>query len=182
MKTTNKLASLLTAALMVAAPAVYASTQTPAQTPAENSLDTKVRHELRMLAYYSVFDDISFRVDQGKVTLFGEVTTPFLKDDAGNAIKRLEGVRSVDNELEVLPLSRFDDGIRLRTYRAIYGYGPLQRYAVDANPSIHIIVKNGNVTLAGVVNSKADRDMAYMRARTVPGAFTVNNDLRVEKD
>jgi hyperosmotically inducible protein len=155
---------------------VYGSSPVPAQ----RSLDDKVRHEIAMLPYYSVFDELSYRVDGDKVTLFGEVTQPALKRDAESAIKHLEGVGTLESHVEVLPLSRFDDDIRIRTYRAIYGYGPLSKYSLGVRPSIHIIVKDGNVTLSGVVNSKMDRDLAYLRANSVPGSFSVTNELQVQ--
>ena len=164
-------AALLAVAALV--PAAPSRTLSP--------LENKVRHQLVMLPYLNVFDDISFRVDGNTVTLFGEVTKPILKSDAGNVVKRVEGVARVENQIEVLPLSSFDDGIRLRTARAIYGYSPLQRYRMGAQPSIHIIVKNGNVTLTGFVSSDMDKQLAYMRANGVPGAFAVNNELQVEK-
>ena len=148
----------------------------------QKPLEEKIRHELNMLPYLGVFDDISFRVDGDKVTLLGEVARPILKSDAENAVKHIEGVRHVDNQVEVLPLSPFDNQIRLRAYYAIYGFGALNRYALGAHPSIHIVVKNGNVTLAGVVANSMDRDLAYVRARTVPGAFSVTNELRVENN
>jgi hyperosmotically inducible protein len=144
-------------------------------------LETKVRHELVRLPYLNVFDDVSFRVDGNKVTLFGEVTRPILKSDAGNAVKHIEGIAQVDNQIEVLPLSPMDDGIRLRTARAIYGYAPLQRYGGGTQPSIHVIVKNGNVTLMGFVNSDMDKQLAFMRANGVPGVFAVNNQLQTSK-
>jgi osmotically-inducible protein OsmY len=126
-----------------------------------------------------VFDELSYRVDGDKVTLFGEVTQPALKRDAESAIKHHEGVRTLESHVEVLPLSRFDDSIRVRTYRAIFGYGPLSRYSLGVRPSIHILVKNGNVTLSGVVNSKMDHDLAYLRANSVPGSFSVTNALQI---
>lgn len=163
------LAGLAMAALLPAAP--------PTLTPLEN----KVRHELIMLPYLNVFDDVSFRVDGGTVTLFGEVTQPYLKSDAENAVKHVEGVARVENQIEVLPLSRFDDAIRLRTARAIYGYAPLQRYGMGTQPSIRIIVKNGNVTLTGFVSTDMDKQLAYTRANGVPGVFAVQNQLQIDK-
>ena len=121
-------------------------------------------------------------MDGDKVTLLGQVARPILKSDAENAVKHIEGVRHVDNQVEVLPLSPFDNQIRLRAYYAIYGFGALNRYALGTHPSIHILVKNGNVTLAGVVANSMDRDLAYMRAQGVPGAFSVTNELRVENN
>jgi hyperosmotically inducible periplasmic protein len=140
----------------------------------------EVRHELVMLPYYSIFDNLSYRVDGNTVTLFGAVTRPTLKSDAENVVKRIEGVTQVNNQIEVLPLSPMDNRIRLAEYRAIYGYGPLQRYALGALPPIHIIVKNGNVTLQGVVANQGDKNLANIRANGVPGVFSVTNDLRVE--
>jgi len=165
----------MTAAL--AATMALASAAPPSITPLEN----KVRHELVMLPYLNVFDDISFRVDGNTVTLFGEVTQPVLRSDAGNVVKRVEGVARVENQIEVLPLSSFDDDIRLRTARAIYGYPALQRYGVGAQPSIHIIVKNGNVTLMGFVSTDVDKQLAFQRADAVPGVFAVNNQLQLNK-
>lgn len=156
------------------------SFQLKAEPPAP-LLQQKVRHELVMLPYFTVFDNLSYRVDNGVVTLMGEVTRPTLKSDAGRAVARVEGVTRVDNEIEVLPLSSFDDRIRIATYRAIYGYGPLQRYQMGALPAIHIIVKNGNVTLEGVVGTEMDRTLAYVQANKVPGVFSVSNDLKVAK-
>src|SRR6202035_1378889 len=141
----------------------------------------KVRHELLMLPYYGVFDDIAFRVDGGTVTLMGEVTRPTLKSDAENVVKRIEGVTNVVNQIEVLPLSPMDNQIRMAEYRAIYGDPVLStRYGYRALPSIHIIVKNGQVTLVGVVANEADRNLVNIRANGVPGVFSVTNNLQVE--
>lgn len=140
----------------------------------------EVRHELVMLPYYGVFDNLVYRVDGNKVTLLGQVTRPTLKSDAGNVVKRIEGVEKVDNQIQVLPLSPLDDKIRLAVYRAIYGHPGLDRYALQAVPPIHIIVENGKVTLEGVVANQGDKDLANIRANTVPGVFSVVNNLRVE--
>jgi hyperosmotically inducible protein len=134
-----------------------------------------------MLPYYGVFDNLSYRVDGGTVTLMGQVTRPTLKSDAANVVKRIEGVEKVDNQIQVLPLSSVDDRIRLAVYRAIYGQPGLDRYALQAIPPIHIIVDNGKVTLEGVVASQTDKDQANIRANGVPGVFSVVNNLRVEK-
>src|SRR6266853_2367834 len=148
---------------------------------APRDLRDAVRHELVMLPYYSVFDNFEYKVDNGAVTLYGEVTRPVLKSDAEHAVKHIEGVGQVVNEIKVLPLSPFDDRIRRATYRAIFGYGGLYRYAMGANPSIHIIVDNGHVTLEGVVSSQMDKNIAGIRANGVPGVFSVKNDLRVDR-
>lgn len=141
----------------------------------------EVRHQLVMLPYYSVFDDLGFIVNGSTVTLVGEVTKPILKDNAAKVVKNVEGVTSVVNNIEVLPLSAMDDDIRRRVYRAIYGDPVLStRYGFQALPSIHIIVKNGNVRLEGVVADEMDRNVAFIRANGVPGVFHVDNDLKIE--
>jgi hyperosmotically inducible protein len=149
--------------------------------PDENHIAREVRHQLVMLPYFGVFDDLGFTVNGSTVTLVGEVTRPTLKSDAGNVVKRVEGVTNVVNNIEVLPLSPNDDRIRRGVYRAVYGDATLStRYGFQALPSIHIIVKNGHVRLEGVVANEGDRNIAGIRANGVPGAFSVENDLRVE--
>jgi hyperosmotically inducible protein len=143
-------------------------------------LSREVRHELVMLPYYGVFDNLGYRVDGGAVTLMGQVTRPTLKSDAENVVKRIEGVERVVNNIEVLPLSPNDDQIRLATYRAIYSFPSLNRYALSAVPPIHIIVNNGKITLEGVVANEGDKNAAGVQANGVPGAFGVTNNLRVE--
>jgi len=147
----------------------------------ETRIAKEVRHQLIMLPYFGVFDDLGFTVDGGTVTLTGEVTRPILKSDAANVVKGIEGVTSVVNNIEVLPLSPNDDRVRIATYRAIYGDAALStRYGYRALPSIHIIVKNGNVRLEGVVANEGDKNIAGIRANGVRGTFSVQNDLRVE--
>jgi hyperosmotically inducible protein len=149
--------------------------------PDENRIAREVRHKLLMLPYYGVFDDLAFRVDGGTVTLLGAVTRPSLKSDAESAVKRIEGVERVINEIEVLPPSPMDDRIRMAEYRAIYGDSALStRYGFRSIPPIHIIVKNGHVDLEGVVANEADRNIANIRANSVPGVFSVTNNLQVE--
>jgi hyperosmotically inducible protein len=147
----------------------------------QERLEREVRHELVMLPYYGVFDNLVFKVEGYKVTLMGEVTRPTLKSDAEAVVKQIEGVEGVDNQIEVLPLSPNDDRIRLAVYRAVYRQASLSRYALQAVPPIHIIVKNGNVRLEGVVATEADKNLAGIRAKGVSGVFSVNNNLRVEK-
>jgi hyperosmotically inducible protein len=147
----------------------------------DSKLVREVRHELVMLPYYGVFDDLGFTVNGGTVTLMGEVTRPVLKSDAEGVVKHIEGVTQVVNQIEVLPLSTNDDRIRMDTYRKIYGDQALStRYGYRALPSIHIIVKNGNIRLEGVVANEMDKNIAGIRAKEVPGAFAVDNSLRVE--
>jgi hyperosmotically inducible protein len=134
-----------------------------------------------MLPYFGVFDNIAYKVDGYNVTLLGQVSRPTLKSDAENVVKKIEGVEKVDNQIEVLPTSPNDDRLRLELYRAIYGYPALQKYALGVQKPIRIIVKNGNVTLEGVVDSEADKNIANILAKGVSGAFSVTNNLQVVK-
>ena len=153
-----------------------------AQEPkAQQNMIKEVRHQLVLLPYYSVFDNLSFRLDGSKVILMGQVVRPTLKSDAEAAVKSIEGVSSVQNDIEVLPNSPMDDQIRRATYRAIYSEPGLSRYALSAVPSIHIIVKNGNVTLEGVADNDTDKNLAGLRANGVPNVFSVKNNLVVSK-
>ena len=156
-----------------------------AQTGNQANLDRitrEVHHQLALLPYYGVFDNLAYRVSpDGSVTLMGQVTRPTLKSDAENVVKRIEGVERVDNQIKVLPPSPMDDQIRMAVYRAIYGNPELSMYAVRAIPPIHIIVENGHVTLEGVVARQMDRQVAEMQAKSVPGVFSVTNNLRVEE-
>jgi hyperosmotically inducible protein len=143
----------------------------------------EVRHELVMLPYYGVFDSLSYKVDpDGTVTLIGQVARPVLKSDAEGAVKRIEGVTKVVNNIEVLPTSIIDDQIRRATYRAIFGNPALNEYQLRAVPPIHILVKNGHVTLEGVVARDMDKQIAGVQANSVPGVFSVTNNLIVEED
>jgi hyperosmotically inducible protein len=153
--------------------------RTPEQR-ALSSIEREVRHELVMLPYYGVFDNLTFQVNGSTVTLGGQVSRPTLKSSAENVVKDIEGVDKVVNNIEVLPTSPNDDRIRLAVFRAIYGHTALNRYALQAVPPIHIIVKNGNVTLEGIVANEADKNIANIQARGVQGVFEVTNNLRVE--
>jgi hyperosmotically inducible protein len=156
--------------------------QAPARDSAgyETWLTHQVRHELVMLPFYSVFDNLQYKVEGGKVTLLGQVTRPNIKSDAESAVKHIEGVEAVDNQIQVLPTSFNDDRIRRATFRAIYSYPTLQMYALRSVPTIHIIVDNGHVTLEGSVARESDKDVAGIRANAVPGAFSVTNNLHVD--
>lgn len=145
-------------------------------------LENRVRHELVMLPYYGVFDNLSFRLEGSKAILMGQVRRPTLKTSAARVVMNVEGIDNVDNQIEVLPNSPNDDNIRLATYRAIYGQSALQRYQLRAVPPIHIIVKNGNVTLEGVVATESDKNIAGIQAKGVSGVFSVTNNLRVEEE
>jgi hyperosmotically inducible protein len=148
----------------------------------EAELANQVRHQLVMLPWYSVFDNLQYTVQGNEVILSGEVVRPVLKDDAASAVKRIKGVQEVDDQIEVLPLSSFDNQIRFAELREICSFPSLQRYGMGTIPSIHIIVKNGHVTLEGVVDNQTDKDLAGLRANGVPNVFSVTNNLRVLKN
>jgi len=141
----------------------------------------EVRHELLMLPYLDVFDYLAFKVDGYNVTLLGQVTKPTLKSDAEAVVKKIEGVEKVDNQIEVLPVSPMDDRLRQRLFRAIYGSPSLQRYDMPVIKPIRIIVNKGHVTLEGVVDNEADKNVANIRANGVSGVFSVKNNLVVSK-
>jgi len=150
-----------------------------ASSRSQDRITKEVRHELLMLPWFGVFDNIAFRVDGSTVTLLGQVVRPSLKSDAENAVKHIEGVEKVVNQIEVLPTSPMDDRLRLELYRGIYGYPALEKYALGVQKPIRIIVKNGHVALEGVVDNEADKNLAGMRANGVPGIFLVTNNLQV---
>ena len=167
--------SVVLAALLLVPSVVFAD---PGANQAQ--IEHMVRHQILMLPYYGIFDDISFQVTGDTVTLEGAVHWPTLRSEAEHVVSRIEGVHKVVNNLEVLPVSSFDNQIRWAVARSVYFYPALQRYAQGAHPSIHIIVKNGNVQLDGVVDNTMDSQVAYMRALSVPNTFSVTNNLRVE--
>ena len=152
----------------------------PASDTAMTKTEQQVRKEILMLPNYNVFDTFSFRLDGDAVTLMGKVTRPALKSDAENAVRRIEGVTSVNNQIEVLPLSPNDDRLRLSLYRAIYGHPTLETLAIRAVPPIHLIVENGHVTLEGAVPNAAAKSIAEVQANTVSGVFSVTNKLLVD--
>jgi hyperosmotically inducible protein len=142
-------------------------------------IQREVRHELLMLPYFGVFDNISFQVNGGTVTLMGQVTRPVTKSDAENVVKHIEGVDRVNNKIEVLPPAPMDDQLRLTLFRAIYGNPALEKYSLGVQKPIRIIVKSGHVTLEGVVDNESDKNIAGIRANSVPGVFSVTNNLQV---
>jgi len=155
--------------------------QTPPSDRAVERIQKEVRHELLMLPYLGVFDNLAYKVDGYNVTLLGQVTRPTLKSDAENVVKKIEGVEKVDNQIEVLPPSPMDDQLRRRLYRAIYGFPSLQKYSMGVQQPIRIIVKGGNVSLEGVVDNESDKNTAGIRAKSVSGVFGVTNNLQVVK-
>ncbi|MGI9105599.1 MAG: BON domain-containing protein [Pyrinomonadaceae bacterium] len=142
----------------------------------------RIRKELVTLPYYGVFDNLAYQVEGDTVTLSGQVVRPSTRADAGRRVAKLKGVARVVNNIEVLPLSPFDDRIRAQAYRSIFNAGGLYRYALGSNPSVHIVVKGGHVTLEGVVANEMDKQLAYFAANNVPGVFSVTNNLRAESE
>jgi hyperosmotically inducible protein len=167
--------------LTILATLTLSAQQRPVSPRGEQRIQKEVRHELVMLPYITVFDNLEFKVEDGKVTLIGQVVNPVIKTDAEKAVKSIEGVEQVDNRIEVLPTSQNDDRLRRELFRAIYGYAPLEKYNMGVIKPIRIIVKNGHATLEGVVDSQADKDAGGIRANGVPGLFSVTNNLRVAK-
>lgn len=152
--------------------------QQTAQAPNE-TLQREVQHNLRMLNYYTVFDNLEFGVEGNRVILEGQVTNPEVKSEAVAVVKKISGVSDVQDNIKVLPLSNDDDRIRRAAYRAIYGDPQLSKYGFQSVQSIHIIVDQGRITLEGNVESQADKNVAGIRANSVPGAFSSKNNLMV---
>jgi len=180
MKNIRKLVSQFTISVVAMLLLAIAPAVASAQGYDNPQLQKKVRHELVMLPYYGVFDNLAYSINGGTVTLYGQVVRPSTRSDAEHRVRKIAGVTRVVNNIKVLPLSSFDDRIRAATYRSIARMGGLYRYLQGTNPSLHIVVNNGHVTLEGVVSGSGDRNLAYMAANRVPGVFSVQNNLRVE--
>jgi len=173
-RTISRIGGTLAVVVLAAAP-LFADRNAPSV----KTLDQQVRHELLMLPYYTIFDNVSYRVDGGTVYLSGDVRQPWLKTDAEKAVKAVPGVTRVVSDIRVLPLSSLDNRIRFAEYRAVFGYGGLYRYAMGGNPPVRIIVDGGHVKLVGYVATQMDKNLAGIRANGVPGVFSVENDLMV---
>jgi hyperosmotically inducible periplasmic protein len=169
---------LAVAALVMGTTAANAATA-PGQTADEQHMSKQVRHALVTVPWYGVFDNLEYTINGSEVTLSGQVVQPVTKSDAESAVKHVEGVTRVVDNITVLPLSNFDEGIRRAEYRAIFAAPTLSRYSMGAVPAIHIIVDNGHVTLVGAVDNQADANVARIRALSVPGVFSVTNNLHV---
>jgi hyperosmotically inducible periplasmic protein len=182
MNTVKRKLIALIAVIATAAAAAVAAPLDSMRADDDVSTARQVRKKLVTLPFYGVFDNLGFEIDGSTVTLYGQVVRPSTRKDAERRVARIEGVERVINRIEVLPLSTFDDRIRVRTLRAIASRGGLFRYFQGVNPSIHIIVKGGRVTLEGVVSRKADSQLAYIAANSVFGVFAVTNNLRVERE
>jgi hyperosmotically inducible protein len=180
--------------MMVPAPGAAQSAQSPAANPQAGEMQSQtltpqeqakliegVRKALIKLPYYGVFDNLAFRLQGRTVILEGQVATSSLKPDAASAVKKVEGVDKVVNNIQVLPPGGIDDRIRQQVYRAIYNYGPFLKYANQPNPPIRIIVKSARVTLEGVVDNETDKGLVTMRVNQVPGVLSVTNNLAVTR-
>ena len=177
----NRVAALVAAVVIAASAAAAAPADQMSERAAFEALAKKVRKELVTLPWYGVFDNLEYAIDGSTVTLSGQVVQPSTRKDAERRVRRLQGVERVVNNIEVLPLSSFDDSIRASTYRALFGWNsPLFRYGRGVNPSIHIVVDGGHVALEGVVSTEGDRRLAYILANSVSGVFSVTNNLRAE--
>ena len=185
----NKFFGWMAAGIMCVALSGIATAQEPGGTAQattgqqrmQERVTREVYRELVMLPQLTIFDNLQYKVDGSKVTLTGQVVNPVLKDSAEKVVKKIEGVESVNNQIEVLPTSSNDDRIRRQVARAIFNDERLFHYSMGAVPPIHVIVKNGHVTLEGVVNSQTDKNQAGIRANGVPGVFSVENHLQVQK-
>jgi hyperosmotically inducible protein len=175
----RQFANLMMVVAVAGATLLSAATTTANSPRTQERLEKEVRKELITLPFLTIFDNLNYRVDGETVYISGQTIRPVLKSDAGNRVRSIEGITNVVNEIEVLPLSPFDDRLRLVLARTIYGQPALNRYALGANPSIRIIVKNGNVTLEGVVDREMDKTIAGMRANGVANVFQVTNNLRI---
>jgi hyperosmotically inducible periplasmic protein len=178
-QTTSRWAILAAAAFTAALPLAAAGAAT--QSTSEQVLVEQVRSALLKLPYYGVFDHLTFQVTGGEVTLSGDVTRPWLKTQAEQAVRSIKGIDGVTSTINVLPLSPYDDRLRLALLRTVYGQNALTKYN-HINPPIRIIVANGQVRLEGVVLNDGDRNIAFITANGVPGVFHVENKLRLERD
>ena len=183
MRRVKSLILAIVATLAIATSAVVAAPiESNDQRLNQQQIMKKVRKELVTLPYYGVFDNLAYQVDGSTVTLYGQVVRPTTRKDAERRIARIKGVERVVNQIEVLPLSSFDDSIRARMYRTLFRTGGLYRYAMGANPSIHIVVNRGHLTLEGVVANEGDRRLANIVANGIPGVFSVTNNLRTDRE
>jgi hyperosmotically inducible protein len=154
----------------------------PASTGQRGDTSEQIRHEMALAPYNTIWDWVEADLQpDGTVVLRGDVVNPTLKKDLESRVRSVESVKKIENDIRILPLSRFDNEVRVRVYRALFNSNStLFRYALGANPSIHIIVENGKVTLKGVVSNAMDKQLAGMAANGVSSVFSVDNELEVE--
>jgi len=177
----NKIVALAAMIAIATSAAVAAPKLTDQPDSGQKTVVEQVRHELLMLPYSGIFDNLAYKVEGSTVTLYGQVMQPVTRKDAAARVKRIAGVEQVVNNIEVLPASSFDNRLRVGIYRQMLRTGSLYRYTRGTHPSLRIIVRGGHVTLEGVVSTKMDKQLAYLAASRVPGSFTVTNNLRAER-
>ena len=169
---------ILSAGLLLAALATPIAAR--AQQLSDTDLGERVANAIQRYPQFEIFDDVNISVDNRNVRLTGRVTMPVKRDEIGKRVAKIDGVRSLTNDIQVLPLSLFDDDLRILVARAIYNHPAFWQYATMAQPPIHIVVENGHITLTGRVNSQVEKSLAFAVAH-VPGSFDVKNDLRIDK-
>ncbi|HEX8745973.1 MAG TPA: BON domain-containing protein [Pyrinomonadaceae bacterium] len=183
MRTMMKKMLALAATVLIATSAAVAAPKTADKNEQSyQQISKKVRKELVTLPYFGVFDNLAYKIEGGTVTLYGQVVRPSTRKDAERRVAKIEGIQRVVNQIEVLPLSSFDDSVRISTYRALARTGGLYRYLMGTNPSLRIIVNRGHVTLEGIVANEGDRNLANIVANGVAGAFSVKNNLRTDRE
>jgi hyperosmotically inducible protein len=179
---------LLLACAVLCSPSLVGATPQKGYAPAikanvdDEMIANEVAKQVQQYVFYTVYDDVEGSVHDGVVTLTGKVTMPYKASDIGDLVARVPGVREVDNRIETLPVSTFDDQLRLAVAGQIYRDPMFWNYAIQANPPVHVVVENGHVTLTGVVNSEVERRKAETIARTTFGAFSVDNRLRLDRE
>jgi osmotically-inducible protein OsmY len=177
--------SFIVVCAFLAAPAFAAASPRAVEARASASdqlIADRIGEQINRYVFYTIFDDVQGRIDNGLVTLTGKVTAPYKAKAIGELAKRVAGVREVDNKIETLPVSTFDDQLRVAIASSIYRDGMFWNYAIQVNPPIHVIVDGGHVTLTGVVNSEVERRVAEMKAREAFGSFTVANELKLDSE
>jgi osmotically-inducible protein OsmY len=176
----KKLSFVLLMLLAFGVTALLALPQDQAGQPADQ-MENDIVNTIRLAPHYGVFDSFSFKMDGNNVTLLGQAMLPITKEEVFRRVAKVAGIGTVYNKIEVLPLSKRDDRIRLEVYRNLFGTADLYRYALSPDPSIHIIVKDGNVKLEGVVSNEGDSKFALMAVRRVNGILSVTDNLKIEK-
>jgi hyperosmotically inducible protein len=177
----NRILAVVAVALAGIVVAASSATANPVGVNGNSTIAAQVKHRVNTLPWYGVFDNLQYQVNGSEVILSGQVVSDHsvTKDDIQKAVEKISGVTKVVNNIEILPLSGFDDQIRRAEYRTIFSTSDLGRYTMGSIPPVHIIVANGHVTLEGKVMNKMDRNVAGIAANTVPGVFSVSNNLRI---
>lgn len=181
MKRVRNLIFTIIAVIAISTSGVFAASPANKNTPQLSNIEKKVRKELISASWDGVFDNLAFQVNGNTVTLYGQVYRPSTRTRAEKFAKDVEGIEQVINKIEVLPLSGFDDRIRVQAVRSVNDTAGLYRYLLGTNPSLRIIVKNGHLTLEGVVSNETDKRLAFFAVNSIPGVFSVTNNLRTEK-